>query len=249
MPRPILAILLLLCSAAAFAQSEETRHVAVMVPVVGRVWGASGVHWRTDLELVNDTASPESILLSLPTAPDQPFMSFDLPPHGTQRFNDVIGQLFGLDRALSPLMVQTEGIHSVRVNASVYAVQGDRVTSQEPIAIAYTDVFFPIRALYGLTFSDAYRTNIGLANLNDQDALFTIALQHVGGRNIAVTQLQVPANTLWHASIQSLFPLITKGEDFSVLIETGSRDTYVYGSVIANGTNEARFIQPSLVTQ
>jgi len=255
MPRPILTVVLLLVAGAALAQTPpapapaEPPSVMVMVPVVGRVWGASNVQWRTDLELLNDTAAPQSVLLSLPTAADQPFISFDLPPHGVQRFSDVIGQAFGLDRALSPLMVQTAGVRSVQVTASVYAVSGDHVTAREPIAVTYTDVFFPVRGLYGLSFSDSYRTNVGFANLSEADALFTIALQHVTGRNIAVTQLVVPPSTLWHASIQSLFPLITKGEDFSLLIETGSRDTYVYASVIANASSEARFIQPAIVTQ
>ena len=64
--------------------------------------------------------------------------------------------------------------------------------------------------------------------------------------DIAVTQITVPQGTLWHTSIQALFPLITKGEDFSLLIETGSRETYVYGSVIENSTNEAKFIEPMI---
>jgi len=252
MPRLVAIAALLLAAASAYAQAPaaepgEPPVVMVMVPVVGRVYGAANVPWRTDVELFNDTAAPEQVMLSLPAAPDQPFISFDIPPHGSQRFTDVIGEAFGLDRALSPLMVQTVGKHSVQVAASVYAVQDGKVTPREPIALAYSDVFLPLRALYGLSFSDAYRTNIGFANLNDRDALFTVALQLVSGRNIAVTQLTVPPNTLWHTSIQALFPLITKGDDFAVLIETGLRDTYVYGSVIANGTNEARFIQPSIV--
>lgn len=246
--------MLLLVAGGAFAQAPPTpapetppepQAVTVMVPVVGRVWGASGMQWRTDLELMNDSAAMESVILSLPTTPDQPFISFDIPPHGSQRFSDVIGQAFGLDRALSPLMVQTLGTRSVQVTASVYAVSGDKVTKPEPIAIAYGDVFFPVRALYGLSFSDAYRTNIGIANLNDHAVLFTVALQLISGRNIAVTQLSVPPFTLWHTSIQSLFPLITKGDDFAVLIETGSRDTYVYASVIENATSDAHFVQPA----
>ena len=219
-----------------------------MVPVVGRVWGQSGAQWRTDVELVNDTGAVESVTLSLPTDASQSFISFDIPPHGAQRFGDIVGQAFGLDRALSPLMVQTLGKRSVRVAANVYAVQGDKVTRPEPIAVNYGDAFFPLRALYGLSFSDSFRTNVGFANLNDAPTLFTIALQKINGRNIAVTQLVVPANTLWHASIQSLFPVITKGDDFSILIETGARDTYVYASVIENATNDAHFIQPVIAT-
>lgn len=254
MSRTVIAIVALLLATAAQAQNAAPQPVAVepppsvtvMVPVVGRVWGMAGVQWRTDVELINDMSAPASVFLSLPTAPDQPFINFDIPPHGEQRFTDVIGQAFGMDGALSPLMVQTLGRQSVRVVASVYSVQGDTISQPEPIAVAYRDVFFPLRALYGLSFNDAYRTNIGFANLNDAPVLFTIALQHVEGRNIAVNQLTVPANSLWHTSIQTLFPLITKGDDFTVLVETGAHDTYVYGSVISNTDNRAQFIEPTI---
>ncbi|MGZ8796250.1 MAG: hypothetical protein ACXW2F_02810, partial [Thermoanaerobaculia bacterium] len=53
-------------------------------------------------------------------------------------------------------------------------------------------------------------------------------------------------NSLWHMSIQSAFPLITSGDNFSVVVETASPDTHVYASVIENATNSARFVEPSL---
>jgi len=256
MPRFALIVAALFAATVAAAQAPppaetppepEPVSATVMVPVVGKVFGAGSVQWRTDVDLVNNLGRDVMVMLSLPTAPDEPVILFPLPAGATQRFTDVIAS-FAMDRALSPLMVKT--IHSkqpIRVAATVYAVKLDDPTSTthpEPIAVAYADAFYPLRALYGLSFSDSFRTNIGLANLGDRAALFTIALQRVTGRNIAVTQITVPPGTLWHTSIQALFPLITKGEDFSLLIETGSRETYVYGSVIENSTNEAKFIEP-----
>jgi hypothetical protein len=255
----IAAVLLLATAAAAQTsnpapapQPEPQQQAAatVMVPVVGKVFGAGAVQWKTDVDLINTLGRDVTVALSLPTAPDQPVIVFPLPAGATQRFTDVIAA-FGMDQALSPLMVQTVASKQpIRVSATVYAVKqsGETLTHAEPIAVAYSDAFYPLRALYGLSFSDAFRTNIGLANLADSEALFTIALQRISGRNVAVTQLTVPPNTLWHTSIQALFPLITKGDDFSLLIETGSRDTYVYGSVIENATSEARFIEPVIAS-
>ena len=40
--------------------------------------------------------------------------------------------------------------------------------------------------------------------------------------------------------------MITKGEDFLVLVETSSPDTYVYASVVDNETNQTHFIQPAI---
>ncbi len=259
MPRISLIAAVLLAANVAFAQAPEPPVAAeppsatVMVPVVGKVFGAGSVQWRTDVDLINNLGRPVKVMLSLPTAPDpeDAWIFFELPAGATQRFTDVIAS-FNMDRALSPLMVKTlNSKQPIRVNATVYAVKLDEPGTPihpEPIAVAYADAFYPLRALYGLSFSDAFRTNIGLANLGENPALFTIALQRVSGRNIAVTQLTVPPGTLWHTSIQALFPLITKGDDFSLLIETGSRATYVYGSVIENATNNARFIEPAIAT-
>lgn len=255
MPRFALFAAVLLAAAVAAAQTPaepepaERPSATVMVPVVGKVYGAGSVQWRTDVDLVNNLGRDVMVMLTLPTAPGEPFILLPLPNGATQRFTDVIAA-FSMDRALSPLMVKTLNSRKpVAVAATVYAVKLDDPTAPthaEPIAVSYSDPFYPIRTLYGLSFSDTFRTNVGLANLGETPALFTIGLQRVSGRNIAVTQLTVPPGTLWHTSIQALFPLITKGDDFSLLIETGYRDTYVYASVIDNTTNEARFIQPSI---
>jgi hypothetical protein len=240
-----MAALGLIVAIAIAASAAEPPSVTVLVPVVGNVAGISGV-WKTDVELRNDTAQEMVVAMSLPTAPDQPTVLLTMPAGAVQRFNDVVSEAFGLESALSPLRVQTLGRHSVQVSASVYAVRGSGLTRPEPIPVNYSDAYYPVRSLQGLSFSDDFRTNIGLANLGESSASFTLALQRLPGRNLAVARVTLPANSLWHQAVQTLFPLIRKGDDFTVVIETGSRDTYAYGSVIENSTSDARFIQPSI---
>jgi hypothetical protein len=110
----------------------------------------------------------------------------------------------------------------------------------------YSDAAYPLRTLNNLSFSDVFRTNIGLVNLGEKEATFTLGLQRLAGRNIAVARLTLGPNSLAHTSIQSLFPLIAKGDDFNVVIEASGPNTYVYASVIENATSEARFIAPSI---
>ncbi|HEY6843139.1 MAG TPA: hypothetical protein VI391_03160 [Thermoanaerobaculia bacterium] len=218
----------------------------VLVPIVGSVAGANEVRWKTSVQLHNDSRDEMFVALRLPTAIDSQSIAFTLPAGATQTFADVVNEAFGIDAALSPLEVDTMGARSVRVSASVYAVSSNGVTKPEPIPIAYTDATYPVRTLHGLSFSDAFRTNVGLVNLSDKDAAFTLGLQRISGRNIAVARLTLAPNSLAHTSIQTLFPLITKGDDFMVVIETSAPNTYVYGSVIDNATSEARFVQPTI---
>jgi hypothetical protein len=220
----------------------------VLVPIVGSVTGPDAVRWKTDVFLRNDSREEMFVALRLPTAPDQPAIAFTLPPGGTQRFNDVIGEGFAIDAAMSPLIVETMGKRSVTVAASTYAIRGTGITRGEPIPVIYNDAAYPFRTLNNLSFSDVFRTNVGLVNLSDRDATFTMGLQRLAGRNIAVARVTIPPNSLSHTAIQTLFPLIVKGDDFNIVIETSSPKTYVYASVIENATSEARFIAPSIGT-
>jgi hypothetical protein len=246
MARPLIPALLLLASAGAQA-AEPPPSVSVLVPIVGSVVGINNVRWKTDIDLYNDARSEANVMLSLPTAPDQPFIFVSLAPGAGQHFGDIVASTFGMDATLSPLKITTiDSARSVRVLASVYGVHDADVSPPESIAITYGATYFPLRALSGLSFSDAFRTNVGLANLGDHEASFTLALQRVPGRNVAVTRFAVAPNALVHTSVQSLFPMITKGEDFTLLVETSSPDTYIYASVVDNETNQTHFIQPSL---
>ena len=220
--------------------------VKALIPIVGSVRGANEIQWRTDVELVNNTGAEATVAISLPTVPDQPMILLTIAPSSTQRFTDVVGEAFGLEAAMSPLLVQTAGRRSVGVRAFAYGIRGGEVFRPEPIAITYGDAFYPARYLQGLSFSDNFRTNIGLANLGDQPAQFALALQRLPGRNLTISRVTIPPNTLWHQSVQMLFPLITSGDDFSVLVETFAHDTYVYASVVDNVTNEARFVSASI---
>ena len=237
----------MLTTSIAFAQEISNGPVmtTVVVPVVGSIVGIDNVRWRTEVELRNETRTEANVILSLPTTAEESVIALPaIPPGGVVRFADIVGQAFNLDAAISPMVVQTEGRRSITVHANVYGMRGPDPVPPQPIPVEYLSAYSPLRVLQGLSFSDDYRTNVGLANLGQRDASFTLALQRVPGRNVAVTHVTLPPQSLWHASIQSMFPLITAGDNFSVVVETSSPDTHVYASVIENGTDVARFVAP-----
>lgn len=248
MARLLTSLLLILgATAASAADAPPPESVSVLVPIVGSVVGMNNVRWKTDIDLYNDSRTEANVMLSLPTAPDQPFILVAIPPASGQHFGDIVAETFGMSETLSPLKIVTiESSRSVRVLATVYGVHDAEVSPPSPIAVTYGPSYGPLRTLNGLSFSDAFRTNIGLANLGDHEAIFTLAIQRVPGRNVAVTRFPVGAGTLIHTAVQSLFPMITKGDDFIVIVETSSPDTYIYASVIDNETNETHFIQPAI---
>lgn len=240
------AIILLTIFVASVAAGQTADVTTVVVPVVGSVLGANEVYWRTDIELRNDTSSEVTVFLQLAANPDEFFLGVpSLAPGESALYPDVVGMM-GAEGRLSPLLVKTSGRQSVTVRASAYGARGNEVFPRHSIAVGYGSEWFPTRVLHGLSFSDHYRTNIGLANLGENDAEIVLAVQRIPGRYIAVRRVTLGPNIFWHEAIQLLFPLITEGDHFSVVVETPSRDVYMYASVIENATNIARFIRPSI---
>lgn len=237
----LLAVLFLI------AGTAGAQEVTTIVPVVGTAFGPTMIIWRTDVEIVNETALPNDVLLELPASTDAFSISFTMSPGEVKRFADIVSEAFGLQTALSPLQITSRRPLSVR--ASAYAMRGAETSPLQPIPQYPSQTWYPFRVLDGLAFSEAFRTNIGLVNFGEQDADFVLALQRIPGRDLAVTRIRVPAGSVMHTAVQSLFPLITKGIGFSVVVETPARQTHVYASVIENIDNAARFIVPRIGTR
>ncbi len=235
-------LVLLLVAGTAAAQEVATA----VVPVVGNVFGATMVHWKTDVEIVNDTGRATDVALELPCAPDQPMMLLTLAAGQSQRFSDITAQAFGIGNVLSPLRVTTSGRRSVTIRANAYAVRDDGsfISELEPLGVYVGPSYYPTRVLDNLAFSEEFRTSIGLVNFSDRDADFLLALQRLPGRTIATSRARVSPGSMIHMSIQSLFPLITEGTGFSIVVETATRDTHVYASVIESAEHKARFVAP-----
>ncbi len=237
--RKLATLMLLLFASVARAQEVSTS----IVPVVGNVFGAGMSRWLTDVEITNDTGSDADVALELPASDAAPLF-FTLPPGGTQRFSDIVGQAFGLEFALSPLRITSSNRRGLRVRAIAYAMNNGTASKAQRIEVYPANTYFPVRVLDGLAFSEAYRTNIGLVNSGETPADFLLALQRIPGRNLAVSNVRVAPGAIVHAAIQALFPLITNGGGFSVVVETNARDTHVYASVIESASSTGTFVVP-----
>ena len=240
-------LILLLTAGTTAAQDVSTA----IVPVVGSVFGATMARWKTDVEIVNDTGRDLDVGVELPCAPGAPAILLTLGAGQSQRFTDITAQAFGIDNVLSPLRVTTAGRRSVTVRASVYAIRDGsaEVSPPQPLSVYVGQAFYPTRVLDNLAFSEDFRTNIGLVNFGERDADFILALQRIPGRTIAVSRLRVHPGAMVHTSIQSVFPLITDGTGFSVVVETPARETYVYASVVESANQAGRFVPARIGTR
>lgn len=235
------AATLLLCSLALPAPGQEMS--TAVVPVAGSVVGERMITWKTDLELYNDSNAEVSVAVE-PVGFEDRMLIETIEPGGVRRYPDLFAVTLGLDGTLTPLFVRTSARRSVTIRATAYGIRGNETFPPLPIPVTYTSTYTPSRLLPGLAFSDGFRTNIGLANLGAAPADVVLGLQRLAGRTLAVQRMVLQPGTLHHNSIQRLFPMITRGGEFAVVVETSSRDVHVYASVLDNATNVARFVQP-----
>jgi hypothetical protein len=228
---------------AARAADDTTR---VLVPVVGTVRGVGDVQWRTEFSMVNDLQQSVDVILTLPTVGDEYLLGLTLQPGQAIHFPDLMGETFGLNGVLAPLLVATSGRRPLPIQTVVWGAKGTDSPHAQVIPVLYSTAAFPLQILSGLSFNQQFRTNIGLGNMASTAAEFVLALRRVEGRNVSVRSLVMPPNTLWQIPIQVLFPIITDGDNFSLAIQAPAADTYVYASVVGNDSAEARFVQPGV---
>lgn len=224
--------------------SDQPPMITVIVPVVGNVLGENEVRWKTDVELRNNVGVEILVALEPAGFPDRTIVE-TIEPGGVRRYPDVIQQAFGMESALVPLIVRTAGRRPVTIRATAYGVRGGETFPLLPIPVNHSPPLPQSRILDGLSFSSDRRTNVGISNLGTQPAHIVLGLQRLPGRTMAVSRIEVPPGTVHQVSIQTLFPLITKGSDFAVVVETSQPDVYVYALVVENATNFARFIEPA----
>ncbi|MGH7487910.1 MAG: hypothetical protein ACREMY_20265, partial [bacterium] len=61
MARTFATLLLLLAAAGLNAAEAPPQSVSVLVPIVGSVVGINNVHWKTDIDLFNDTRAEANV--------------------------------------------------------------------------------------------------------------------------------------------------------------------------------------------
>lgn len=240
--RSFLAALTLATSLSAAAQ-ELTVSEAI-VPVAGSIQGLGGVVWSTDVALHNPLPYDVDVVLSLVGVPDDPFLFSTIAAGDTLTFPDLPRQTFGVFGRLAPLRVQTLAASSVTVAAVVHGLTGDGPTEPEVLTVQYGRSRPMLQTIPALIVGTQFRTNVGIVNPSETDATVLLALQKVAGRNIAVVTRSIPPRTHIQLPLDTIFPLLTEGENVSLVVEHTNPEAYVYASVIANDTHNARYYGP-----
>ncbi|MGK2859185.1 MAG: hypothetical protein ACSLFQ_18445 [Thermoanaerobaculia bacterium] len=226
------------------ASAQEITVSEAIVPVVGSLRGLGNVVWSTDVALRNPMPYDVEVMLSLVGVPNDPFLFTTIRAGDAMTLHDLPRQTFGVVDRLSPLLVQTLAATSVTVAAVVQGMTAEGPTEPEVLTVQYGRSRPMLVTIPALNVNAQFRTNIGLVNPSESEAIVILALQKVPGRNIGVVSQRIPPRTHIQLPLQSFFPLLTEAENVSLVVEHTNPEAYVYASVIANSTHNARYLGP-----
>lgn len=229
------------------AQEESPEPVVVrtaIVPVVGSIVGIGEVRWFADVVISNPWTDPIDVILTAPSVPGDAFLFYTLRPGETMPLPDVVREAFSIQNALSPLIVQTLGQRSASVNCTVRGIGPEGAVPPQISPVMYSQPGSGFAALPGLRIDESFRTNVGLANLTDGPILAILSLQRITGRPIETVSVQLPPHSLSHRALNAIFPVVTEGNDLTLMVEFSGPGAYAYASVLRNETNAGRFVGP-----
>lgn len=244
-PGVILRALALVALLPATLSADEPTYSTTIVPLVGTVRGVGDVRWRSDVRIVNGSNEPVDVILELPTAEGRPWIMQPVGAGETLLISDIAREAFGSENLLSPLYVHAVSSRRPLTVLTVISGEGPAGAVAPQVPIANYAGSFPARQTFTrLAWTDDYRTNVGLVNLEETTVTVTLALQRVSGRTFATTKMTLQPVSLIHLPLQELFPVLGKSGDLILVAEFSSSRAYAYASVIRNDTHAGVFASP-----
>ena len=243
----------LLVVAALFALfAPQARAARWIVPGSAHASGSGGTNWRTDLTLVNPSASAASVSIwFLPAGSDNSTLpspaARTVPAGGQLVVPDVLDTLFGRSGGGALLVESAET--ALTVASRTYNKLPDREYGMSLPGIAVTQAITPGETghLVFLAKSDRYRTNVGFAGTTGQRGTVRVRLRNGAGAQIGEGTLELlpngqtqmndvfatlgaPATTVARAEVTGDVPFVSfatvidsrTGDPFAVLAQRAS---------------------------
>ena len=223
----------------------QTSSSRLVIPAVGRLPGANGTFWRSDVTLFNPNGfTPQTITLRYRAAGadnrSAAARQFTVLGGRTMVIADVLAS-FGLASGSGALEVTwNAGSPPVVTSRTYTTVAGGGTYGQsiDPVASFRGDAFAP-----GLRSDFAFRSNVGFVNDADVTTGVTVSLLASNGQTLASTFVQLPPKSQSQSSIAALFPGIDAGSlgFFTLQAHDDSGQMFAYGSIVDNASGDPVF--------
>jgi hypothetical protein len=224
----------ILAAASLHAQISPTPPDAI-VPVVGSTRGQSNAIFKTELQLANPTDGSMSGFLYL--RPQGIARPYELEPHTTLSFADVVAELGATGLGSLDILAQSGGVPVIVARA--FDDQPDGTTGATVPAIRAAEVLSRNDAAALIVPRDLvrYRFNAGVRTL---DATTTLALtvRTADGEQRHSRSVTYPANHFEQQSANAFAGVTLQAND-SIEIQIVAGAAIVYASTVDNQTNDS----------
>lgn len=225
--------------------TPQTAASKLVIPAVGRLPGANGTFWRSDVTLFNTNVSgAQTLTLRYRAAGadnrNAPSRQYTLAPRRTMVLADVLSA-FGLTSGSGALEVTWSAGSAPAVTSRTYTtVDGGGTYGQsiDPVAAFRADAFVP-----GLRSDFAFRSNVGFVNDADVTTGVTVSLLAANGQTLASAFVQLPPKSMTQSSVAALFPGIDAASlgFFTLQAHDDSGQMFAYGSIVDNASGDPVF--------
>jgi hypothetical protein len=226
------------------AQGDGGR--ASFLPVIGKVAGAAGTNFVTDMRIVNTGGAVATVTLDFfpqnagGNSGPSTTKTVTVVPGEQKVLNDVMQGTLNVPSGLGALRVTSD--QNVLVSARV--INDLRSTSQGTSGFAYQS--FEVGATSGtlafLTQNADFRTNIGYFNPGSSSAIVTLVARRADGSVLGSSTVTIPALAMVQQSAFSLISSVATADqtqaDFFVTWSSNA-PIFVYGAVTDNKTGDA----------
>ena len=217
----------------------------LVIPAVGRVPGANGTFWRSDVTFYNPGSSTMSLALRYqPAGSDNRFVNARVLTVGAGKtlvLADVLNWL-GISSGSGALDVRWTSAIGPVVSSRTYTTTGNGGTfgqSIDPVTEFGNDAYVP-----GLRSDFTYRSNVGFVNGGDTTIGVTTQLLGTNGQTLATGFVVLAPRSQSQMTLAQMFPGINVQSLGSVTLKAhadGQPDMFAYGSIIDNTSGDPVF--------
>jgi hypothetical protein len=228
----------------------------LVVPAVGRLPGAFGTFWKTDLIVRNPSDDTISVLARfVPSSTGESSVTqpverrIELGPSEIWLYADVLGSIFDIARGSGALFLTPDGDSAITATSRTYT---DSSLGSYGMGVGAVDVFAAVGARFPVSFSGAlqgadFRTNLVAVDTGGRGSEVSVRVSGASGAAGRMDfSFRTPAGG--QAQLNSLGPTLEFPHDRSGAIVLQPLTGEVVASAIAidNRTNDATYFPPDL---
>jgi hypothetical protein len=222
----------------------------IFIPVAYRGNGASGSVWRTAISVTNlsqHTPLPVQATITLHRQNAEPLsVSMPLSQYEVISIPDALHDWFSLEEGSGIVRVTWDDPDArIGANARIYNIAGSEGEYGQGVPAVRPDRLVSTVVLPGLSGIDGNRTNVGVSNPHDQDAMVWIELIDTSGLSRGAFATSIPPRS--YRQFNDIFAHFQAGPLNAAMVRvSGSNSTiYAYASIVRNDSGDATYITPS----